>query len=52
MAEYDGSIRFSTKLDTSGFEDGVKKLSTDSLKGFNSLKDAAESRAGAAGMVC
>ncbi len=48
MAEYDGSIKFSTKLDTSEFEKGLTKLSTESLKGFGAVKSAAQSGAGAA----
>lgn len=42
MAEYDGSIRFNTKLDTSEFEAGINKLQTSSLQGTGAIKTAAE----------
>ena len=41
MAEYDGSIKFDTKLDTSGFQEGISRLSSESLKGFGAVKNAA-----------
>lgn len=47
MAEFDGSIKFSTKLDTNEFEVGISKLTGESLKGFGTVKNAAESGAGA-----
>ena len=43
LAEYDGSIKFSTKLDTSEFKAGISKLTGESLKGFGTVKNAAES---------
>ena len=46
LAEYDGSIKFSTKLDTGEFKAGLAKLSAESLKGFGAVKTAAESGAG------
>ena len=43
LAEFDGSIKFSTKLDTNEFEVGISKLTGGSLKGFGTVKNAAES---------
>lgn len=45
MAEYDGSIKFNTKLDTSGFEEGINKLQTSSLNGVSTIKNVAQTGA-------
>lgn len=37
MAEYDGSIKFSTKLDTSEFKSGIEKLSSEVSTGFGTV---------------
>ena len=37
MAEYDGSIKFSTKLDTSEFKAGIEKLSSEVSTGFSTV---------------
>nr|DAV39982.1 MAG TPA: tail tape measure protein [Caudoviricetes sp.] len=45
LAEYDGSIKFNTKLDTSGFEEGINKLQTSSLNGVSTIKNVAQTGA-------